>query len=99
MRYAFKTALLCSAVTCILGAADAAQAPAPTGKQGTVPNFVPVTDAMMRAPKPDDWLMYRGNYQGWGYSPVTLVAVATGFGAVILTLWRTRARKNSVATA
>jgi hypothetical protein len=30
---------------------------------------------------------------------VTLVAVATGFGAVLLTLWRTRARKNSVATA
>ena len=30
---------------------------------------------------------------------VTLVAVATGFGAVILTLWRSRARNNSVATA
>jgi len=30
---------------------------------------------------------------------VTLVAVATGFGAVILTLWRTRAKKNAVATA
>ena len=30
---------------------------------------------------------------------VTLVAVVTGFGAVLLTLWRTRARKNSVATA
>ena len=30
---------------------------------------------------------------------VTLVAVATGFGAVVLTLWRTRARKNAVATA
>jgi len=30
---------------------------------------------------------------------VTLVAVATGFGAVVLTLWRTRAKKNAVATA
>jgi hypothetical protein len=30
---------------------------------------------------------------------VTLVAAATGFGAVLLTLWRSRARKNSVATA
>ena len=28
---------------------------------------------------------------------VTFVAVATGFGAVILTWWRTRARKNAVA--
>jgi hypothetical protein len=30
---------------------------------------------------------------------VTLVAIATGFGAVLLTLWRARAKKNSVATA
>ena len=30
---------------------------------------------------------------------VTLVAAATGFGAVLLTWWRTRARKNAVATA
>lgn len=30
---------------------------------------------------------------------VTLVAVATGFGAVMLTLWRTRRGKNAVATA
>ncbi|HEU4748822.1 MAG TPA: hypothetical protein VFS56_10005, partial [Gemmatimonadaceae bacterium] len=28
---------------------------------------------------------------------VTLVAVATGFGAVILSWWRTRPRKNAVA--
>jgi len=24
----------------------------------------------MHAPKPEDWLLYRGNYQGWGYSPL-----------------------------
>ena len=30
---------------------------------------------------------------------VTLVAVATGFGAVVLILWRSRPRKNAVATA
>jgi alcohol dehydrogenase (cytochrome c) len=35
-----------------------------------VPNFVAVTDAIMRAPKPEDWLMYRGNYAGWAYSPL-----------------------------
>jgi hypothetical protein len=28
---------------------------------------------------------------------VTFVAVATGFGAVILSWWRTRAKKNAVA--
>jgi alcohol dehydrogenase (cytochrome c) len=25
---------------------------------------------MLRAPKPEDWLLYRGNYKGWGYSPL-----------------------------
>jgi alcohol dehydrogenase (cytochrome c) len=24
----------------------------------------------MRAPRPEDWLMHRGNYQAWGYSPL-----------------------------
>ena len=24
----------------------------------------------MRAPKPEDWLIHRGNYQAWGYSPL-----------------------------
>jgi alcohol dehydrogenase (cytochrome c) len=59
-------------------AATYAQAPAPaapapnasTPPQKTVPNYVPVTDAMLRAPKPEDWLLFRGNYQGWGYSPL-----------------------------
>jgi len=35
-----------------------------------VPNFVTVTDQVMRAPKPEDWLIHRGNYQAWGYSPL-----------------------------
>jgi alcohol dehydrogenase (cytochrome c) len=35
-----------------------------------ITNYVPVTDAMLKAPKPEDWLMYRGNYAGWGYSPL-----------------------------
>jgi len=43
---------------------------APARPQKAVENFVPVTDAMLRAPKPEDWLLFRGNYQGWGYSPL-----------------------------
>ena len=35
-----------------------------------MPNFVTVTDQIMRAPKPEDWLIHRGNYQAWGYSPL-----------------------------
>jgi alcohol dehydrogenase (cytochrome c) len=33
-------------------------------------SYVAVTDAMLRNPAPSDWLMMRGNYQGWGYSPL-----------------------------
>src|SRR5690606_19073436 len=32
---------------------------------GEVPNFVPVTDEMLRNPPPGDWLMARRNYQAW----------------------------------
>src|SRR5437660_10409525 len=71
MRYPIRELLLSTALLCAVSAREDAQAPtqeAPAAPQKTVPNFVPVTDAMLRAPKPEDWLLYRGNYQGWGYS-------------------------------
>ncbi len=37
-------------------------------KEGTIPNYRPVTDEMLTHPSPKDWLMYRGNYSGWSYS-------------------------------
>ena len=33
-------------------------------------DFIPVTDAMLAAPSPDDWLMWRRTLDGWGYSPL-----------------------------
>ena len=30
--------------------------------------FVPVTDAVLRKPDPNDWLMMRGNYEAYGFS-------------------------------
>jgi alcohol dehydrogenase (cytochrome c) len=72
MRLPVKGFLLCTALACTLGAGQAAQAPETNATLTLKPvqNFVPVTDAMMKAPKPEDWLMYRGNYAGWGYSPL-----------------------------
>ena len=32
--------------------------------------FVPVTDAMLLDPDPEDWLMWRRTLDGWGYSPL-----------------------------
>ena len=33
-------------------------------------SYSPVTDARLQNPEPGNWLMYRGNYNGWGYSPL-----------------------------
>ena len=67
MRSTVAKSLICTALISTLSAIAYAQ----TAK--TVPNFVPVTDAMLKAPKPEDWLMYRGNYAGWGYSALEQV--------------------------
>ncbi len=44
----------------------------PTGLvvKGTVPNYRPVTDAMLKNPPASDWLMIRRNYQAWSDSPL-----------------------------
>jgi alcohol dehydrogenase (cytochrome c) len=77
MRSALAKSLLCTALICAASAIAYAQVPPVAAPQSpaskTVPNFVPVTDAMLKAPKPEDWLLYRGNYQGWGYSPLEQV--------------------------
>lgn len=44
--------------------------------RGTVKNFRPVTDAMLRNPDSGDWLMIRRNYAAWSYSPLTQVTAA-----------------------
>ena len=36
-------------------------------------DYAPVTDARLKNPEPGNWLMYRGNYAGWGYSPLKQV--------------------------
>jgi alcohol dehydrogenase (cytochrome c) len=57
--------LTAAALLCALGLTGAAQAPT-----RTVPNFVTLTDQLLRTPKPEDWVIHRGNYQSWGYSPL-----------------------------
>ena len=33
-------------------------------------DYAPVTDQRLTNPEPGNWLQYRGNYAGWGYSPL-----------------------------
>jgi hypothetical protein len=46
-----------------------AQTAAPQTQSNTlraVQSFLPVTDETLRNSSPENWLMLRGNYQGWG---------------------------------
>lgn len=37
------------------------------------PEYAPVTDARLSNPEAANWLQYRGNYAGWGYSPLSKI--------------------------
>ncbi len=50
-----------------------ASAPKGLTVSGQVKNYVPVTDEALRNPNASDWLMGRGNYQSWSYSPLTQI--------------------------
>ena len=55
---------------CRLGlvlAAAVAAASAPVALAQAPSEFVPVTDEMLQAPAPDDWLMWRRTLDGWGF--------------------------------
>ena len=58
----------------LLASACVAGAQAPESIKGTtiaphpLASYVPVTDQVLRHPDPNDWVMMRGNYEGWGYS-------------------------------
>ena len=39
-----------------------------------LPAYAPVTDARLNKPEAQNWLMYRANYAGWGYSPLKQVS-------------------------
>lgn len=36
----------------------------------TAADYAPVTEERLKNPEPENWLSWRGNYQGWGYSPL-----------------------------
>ena len=72
MRYPIKKFLVSTFLLCALGLPGLSQTPTPTPPKprGVVQNFVALTDQAVRTPKPQDWLIHRGNYQAWGYSPL-----------------------------
>jgi alcohol dehydrogenase (cytochrome c) len=61
-------------VALLMTCAGAALAQSPAPLNGTtisphpLQSYAPVTDAVLTKPDPADWIMMRGNYQGWGFS-------------------------------
>jgi alcohol dehydrogenase (cytochrome c) len=57
------------------GRAEAPVPPTPRGLvvEGVVKNFTPVTDAMLRDPDPNDWLMIRHDYHATNYSSLNQI--------------------------
>ena len=53
-----------------LKALCASLAALPMIASAALPAYAPVTDARLTKPEAANWLMYRGNYEGWGYSPL-----------------------------
>ena len=45
--------------------------------QEAAPAYAPVTDERLANPEPENWLQYRGNYAGWGYSPLDQITAET----------------------
>ena len=46
----------------------------PSGVAGQ--SYRPVTDDRLLSPEPENWLSYRRNYSGWGYSPLDQIDVS-----------------------
>ena len=64
----------------------AAMAPAPRAKATAAPtDYAPVTDQRLVNPEPENWLMYRRTYDGWGYSPLEQVTPANA--ATLVPVW------------
>ena len=53
-----------------LARAAAAGLPGGTYTLHPIAERAPVTDAMLLDPDPEDWLIYRRTYNGWGHSPL-----------------------------
>jgi len=44
-----------------------------TARTQTIAEFVPISDAVLQNPDPEDWLMWRRTFNSWGYSPLNQI--------------------------
>ena len=72
-RFLVSAAVSCAAVLTAYAQAPETP-PSPLRTLRPVKNFVTVTDQTIRAPKAEDWVFYRGNYQAWGWSALDQIS-------------------------
>jgi PQQ-dependent dehydrogenase (methanol/ethanol family) len=80
-----------SATAAAIIGAGAGQAD-PTGVivSGTVPDFVPLTDAMLRNPPPADWPMLRRDYSASNFSPLREITSSNAHRLQLAWIWPMR---------
>jgi alcohol dehydrogenase (cytochrome c) len=59
-----------AAVLAAIGIADAQGPNPPAPVPAILQSYQPVTADRLKKPEPQNWLMIRGTYDGWGYSPL-----------------------------
>ena len=69
----FILVVTCAFATVLTAAPQTPQAPPPAPVPLALQNYKPVTAERLKHPEDRDWLMIRGTYDGWGYSPLTQI--------------------------
>jgi alcohol dehydrogenase (cytochrome c) len=78
-----RSAILCVTCGLVLALGVASSRPSAQGRGAAAPmpdllrDYQPVTAERLKRPEPQNWLMIRGTYDGWGYSPLDQITPAT----------------------
>ena len=79
------------------GPGDSTAEPPGVTVAGEVENYRPVTEEMLANPDPADWLMIRGNYQAWNYSPLSQITRENVQDLRLQWIWAMEEGTNQVA--
>src|SRR6185295_17630640 len=71
--------------------------PVPNALTAILQNYQPVTAERLKNPEPNNWLMIRRTYDGWGYSPLN--QINTGNVAKLKPVWGLLTGENRVHEA
>ena len=59
-------------------------------KSNPLTNYNPVTEDRLQNPEAENWLQWRGNYEGWTYSSLDQINADNIDTCVVILYWRIR---------